>query len=93
MNCLEERILKDGVVKEGSVLKVDSLAQREELGVTTKVPKWAVAYKYPPEKKETILKDCLNNPSNYLKYQGIVEDILEDEGLPNIRMLKMKTNK
>ncbi|MBQ7286781.1 MAG: hypothetical protein IJW73_03365, partial [Candidatus Gastranaerophilales bacterium] len=45
------------------------------------------------EIKETILKDCLNNPSNYLKYQGIVEDILEDEGLPSIRMLKMKTNK
>ncbi len=44
---------------DGAVLKVDSLAQREELGVTTKVPKWAVAYKYPPEKKETILKDIV----------------------------------
>ena len=42
---------------DGAVVKVDSLAQREEIGVTTKVPKWAVAYKYPPEKKETILKD------------------------------------
>ena len=44
---------------DGAVLKVDSLAQREELGVTTKVPKWAVAYKYPPEKKETILRDIV----------------------------------
>lgn len=41
---------------DGAVVKVDSLSQREEIGVTTKVPKWAVAYKYPPEKKETILK-------------------------------------
>lgn len=41
---------------DGAVVKIDSLAQREEIGVTTKVPKWAVAYKYPPEKKETILK-------------------------------------
>ena len=44
---------------DGAVVKVDSLAQREEIGVTTKVPKWAVAYKYPPEKKETILKDIV----------------------------------
>lgn len=40
---------------DGAVVKVDSLSQREEIGVTTKVPKWAVAYKYPPEKKETII--------------------------------------
>ncbi len=44
---------------DGAVVKVDSLYQREEIGVTTKVPKWAVAYKYPPEKKETILKDIV----------------------------------
>lgn len=44
---------------DGAVVKVDSLVQREEIGVTTKVPKWAVAYKYPPEKKETILKDIV----------------------------------
>lgn len=44
---------------DGAVVKVDSLSQREEIGVTTKVPKWAVAYKYPPEKKETILKDIV----------------------------------
>ncbi len=44
---------------DGAVVKVDNLAQREEIGTTTKVPKWAVAYKYPPEKKETILKDIV----------------------------------
>ena len=44
---------------DGAVVKVDSLAQRDEIGTTTKVPKWAVAYKYPPEKKETILKDIV----------------------------------
>ena len=44
---------------DGAVVKVDSLAQREEIGVTTKTPKWAVAYKYPPEKKETVVKDIV----------------------------------
>ena len=44
---------------DGAVIKVDSLAQREEIGTTTKTPKWAVAYKYPPEKKETILEDIV----------------------------------
>ncbi|MBO5178801.1 MAG: NAD-dependent DNA ligase LigA [Clostridia bacterium] len=44
---------------DGAVIKVDSLAQREEIGTTTKTPKWAVAYKYPPEKKETLLEDIV----------------------------------
>ena len=42
---------------DGAVVKVDNLKLREILGTTSKVPKWAIAYKYPPEKKETILKD------------------------------------
>ena len=42
---------------DGAVIKVDDLNQRIELGTTTKTPKWAVAYKYPPEKKETVIKD------------------------------------
>jgi len=42
---------------DGAVVKVDSLRQRELLGSTGKTPKWAVAYKYPAEKVETILKD------------------------------------
>lgn len=42
---------------DGAVVKVDSLSDREYFGATSKVPKWAVAYKYPPEEKETILRD------------------------------------
>ena len=41
---------------DGAVIKVDKLAYREELGSTAKYPKWAVAFKYPPEEKETVLK-------------------------------------
>ena len=42
---------------DGAVVKVNSLSQREILGETVKAPRWAVAYKYPPEKKETIIED------------------------------------
>jgi len=46
---------------DGVVIKVDSLAKREEYGDTGSVPKWAVAYKFPPEEKETVLSDiCVN---------------------------------
>lgn len=42
---------------DGAVVKVDDLADREYFGTTSKVPKWAVAYKYPPEEKETIVRE------------------------------------
>ena len=42
---------------DGAVLKVADFAQREDLGETSKFPKWAVAFKYPPEEKETTLLD------------------------------------
>ena len=42
---------------DGAVVKVDDFTDRETLGTTSKFPKWAVAYKYPPEEKETILRD------------------------------------
>ncbi len=42
---------------DGAVVKVNNIALRAEIGETTKVPKWAVAFKYPPEEKETTLRE------------------------------------
>lgn len=42
---------------DGAVVKVNSLSQRDIMGSTSKTPKWAVAYKYPPEEKQTRLLD------------------------------------
>lgn len=42
---------------DGAVIKVDDFAEREALGSTSKFPKWAIAFKYPPEEKETKLLD------------------------------------
>ena len=63
---VEEAINKIGEDREnlsfgidGAVVKVDSLSFREKLGTTSKTPRWAIAYKYPPEAKETILKDII----------------------------------
>ena len=42
---------------DGAVLKVNDFSQRTELGSTSKFPKWAIAFKYPPEEKETKLVD------------------------------------
>ena len=44
---------------DGAVIKVDDLSQRERLGNTAKFPKWAVAYKYPPEIKPTVVEDIV----------------------------------
>lgn len=41
---------------DGAVVKINNLADREKLGATSKVPRWAVAYKYPPEEKESVLR-------------------------------------
>ncbi|WP_342540407.1 NAD-dependent DNA ligase LigA [Heyndrickxia sp. FSL K6-6286] len=52
----EERVnLPYGI--DGAVIKVDNLNDRKVLGSTSKVPRWAIAYKYPPEQKETVIKD------------------------------------
>lgn len=53
---------------DGAVIKVDDLNFRQTLGTTTKVPKWAVAYKYPPEKKETKLLDIICNVGRTRSY-------------------------
>jgi DNA ligase (NAD+) len=44
---------------DGAVVKVDDLAQRRELGATSKAPRWAIAYKFPPEEKTTRLKGIM----------------------------------
>ena len=66
MKEIEKAIQKIGDEREkltfgidGAVVKVDDLKFREILGTTAKTPRWAIAYKYPPEKKETILKDIV----------------------------------
>ena len=44
---------------DGAVVKVNRLSQRETLGATAKFPRWAVAYKYPPEIKPTVVEDIV----------------------------------
>jgi DNA ligase (NAD+) len=44
---------------DGVVIKLDDLAQRERLGVTSRAPRWAIAYKFPPEERTTLLRDIM----------------------------------
>lgn len=44
---------------DGAVLKLNDLSERQELGSTAKFPRWACAFKYPPEVKETVLQDIV----------------------------------
>ncbi len=44
---------------DGAVIKIDALSQRVSLGSTSKFPRWAVAYKYPPEKKESVVRQIV----------------------------------
>lgn len=63
---------------DGAVVKVDDLALREKIGTTFKTPKWAVAYKYPPEQKETVLKDiiCQVGRTGALTPMAILEPVV-----------------
>ena len=44
---------------DGAVIKLDNLAQRDNLGATAKFPRWAAAYKYPPEIKSTVVENIV----------------------------------
>jgi DNA ligase (NAD+) len=44
---------------DGVVIKLDDLAQRDLLGFTSKAPRWAIAYKFPPEERTTLLNDIM----------------------------------
>ena len=63
---------------DGAVVKVDNLALREKIGFTFKTPKWAIAYKYPPEQKETTLKDivCQVGRTGALTPMAILEPVV-----------------
>jgi DNA ligase (NAD+) len=55
-----ERMLEQrhgfGYEIDGAVIKVDDLRQRDEMGATSKAPRWAIAFKFPPEEKTTVLR-------------------------------------
>jgi DNA ligase (NAD+) len=53
----QERRHELGYEIDGAVVKIDDLSQREQLGFTSRAPRWAIAFKFPPEEKYTILKD------------------------------------
>ena len=44
---------------DGVVIKLDDTSQRERLGVTSRAPRWAIAYKFPPEERTTLLRDIM----------------------------------
>lgn len=56
---MEDRRHSFGYEIDGVVIKVDDLAQRAEMGATSKAPRWAIAYKFPPEEKTTLLRDIM----------------------------------
>lgn len=79
-----ERVQKIGEMRgelgysiDGAVVKVNSFAQREMLGSTAKFPKWAEAFKYPPEEKQTKLRDIEINVgrTGVLTPTGVFEPI------------------
>ena len=63
---------------DGAVVKVNNLELREKAGTTYKVPKWAVAYKYPPERKKTKLKEitCQVGRTGAITPMAILEPVV-----------------
>ncbi|MBE6806544.1 MAG: NAD-dependent DNA ligase LigA [Ruminococcaceae bacterium] len=63
---------------DGAVVKLDNFTDRENLGSTSKFPKWAIAFKYPPEEKETVLRDVEVNVgrTGVLTPTGVFEPVI-----------------
>ena len=59
IECLNDTRMERPFDMDGAVIKLNSLADREVLGSTAKCPKWAIAYKYPPEKKPAKVLDIV----------------------------------
>ena len=62
---------------DGAVVKINSLAQRETLGSTAKAPRWAAAYKYPPEVRESVVRDivCQVGRTGVLTPKAVIEPV------------------
>ena len=83
---------------DGAVVKVNNLQVRQEMGQTIKVPKWAVAYKYPPEQKETKVLDIIFQvgrtgqvtPVVILKPVRVAGSIISKTTLHNFDFMKEK---
>lgn len=83
---------------DGAVVKVNSLTQRKTLGSTVKFPKWQIAFKYPPEKKETVLEDIQINvgrtgvltPLAILKPVAVAGSVVSKATLHNIDFISEK---
>ena len=83
---------------DGAVVKVNDLELRREIGSTIKVPKWAVAYKYPPEQKETKIIDIITQvgrtgqvtPMAVLEPVRIAGSVISKTTLHNFDYIKLK---
>jgi len=83
---------------DGAVVKVNDLFKREQLGQTSKYPKWATAYKYPAEQKETIIEDIVIQigrtgvltPKAKLKAVRIAGSTISNATLHNLDYIKEK---
>ena len=105
---VKEAIKKIGEMREsltygidGAVVKIDNLKFREILGSTVKVPRWAVAYKYPPEKKETTVENIICQvgrtgvitPMAILKPVSVAGSTISKTTLHNEDFIKAKDTK
>lgn len=83
---------------DGIVVKVNSFSQQEEIGLTSKAPKWAVAYKFPAEESETVIRDVewtvgrtgVVTPTAVMDPVSLAGTIVRRASLHNIDLMKEK---